>query len=151
MTHHPSPAPGPRTFTWPVRVYYADTDAGGVVYHSTYLDFFERCRTEWLRHIGHDMPTLTGEHGLIFVVRSINIEYLLPARLDDLLTIGLDVEKIGRSQVVFRQQAWRPNPEAAEGFEALTTAAVQIVCVDVTKMKSTPIPEWLRAKFEALQ
>lgn len=141
----------PNAFTWPVRVYYADTDAGGVVYHATYLDFLERCRTEWLRQIGHDQRDLARDHNLVFVVRNINIDYLRPARLDDLLDVGLEVDKLGRSQVVFRQHVRRASPDAPSGWEELVTATVQIVCVDFAKMKSTSIPDWLRAKFETLQ
>lgn len=141
----------PNAFTWPVRVYYADTDAGGVVYHATYLDFLERCRTEWLRQIGHDQSTLTSEHNLVFMVRNINIDYRKPARLDDLLEISLEVEKLGHSQLVFRQYIRRANPEGPNGWDELITATVQIACVDFAKMKPTSIPDWLRAKFETLQ
>ena len=126
----------PNAFTIPVRIYYAETDAGGVVYHSKYLDLFERCRTEWLRQLGHN------------VVRNITIDYLRPGRLDDLLQVGLEVEKLGRSQIVFRQHIRRE--EADGGWTELASAAVQIVCVDFAKFKSAPIPDWLRAKLETL-
>ena len=144
-------APKPNAFTIPVRIYYAETDAGGVIYHSKYLDLFERCRTEWMRQLGHDQRALTRDHNLIFVVRGIHIEYLRPGHLDDLLEIGLEVEKLGRSQIVFRQFARRANPAAEDGYDLLSTASVQIVCVNFEKMKSAPIPDWLRAQLEALQ
>lgn len=133
----------PNAFTIPVRVYYEDTDAAGVVYYANYLKFFERCRTEWMRQIGHDQSALLQAHGIAFVVRSASVEYLKPARLDDALTIGLEVEKLGRARVVFRQHVRR-------GDEELATGVVQVVCVEMAKMKSTPIPEFLHPQLEAL-
>lgn len=151
MSHTNKHEQKPNAFTMPVRIYYAETDAGGVVYHSKYLDLFERCRTEWLRQLGHEQSALIRDHNLVFVVRNINIDYLKPGRLDDLLHIGLEVEKLGRSQIIFRQHVRRENAELTGGWEELTTASVQIVCVDFAKMKSSPIPDWLRAKLEKLQ
>ncbi|MQY51898.1 tol-pal system-associated acyl-CoA thioesterase [Rhodocyclus tenuis] len=141
----------PNAFTFPVRIYYEDTDAGGVVYYANYLKFFERCRTEWLRAIGHEQGDLLRDPGIAFVVRSVNVDYLKPARLDDALVIGLEVEKVGRAQIVFRQHARRANPTAPEQWEELATAVVQIVCVNLAQMKSTPIPAVLRGKLEMLQ
>ena len=141
MSHPADPA-----FTIPVRVYYEDTDAGGVVYYANYLRFFERCRTEWLRSIGHHQVDLLAEQGVAFVVRSVSCDYLRPARLDDLLTIGLTVEKLGRAQITFRQFARRHGSD-----DDLVSGTVQIVCVKLDAMKTTPIPEFLREKLEALQ
>lgn len=140
MKHQPSP----NAFTIPVRVYYEDTDAAGVVYYANYLRFFERCRTEWLRHIGHDHADLSRQHGLVFVVRSVNVEYEQPARLDDLLSVGVEVERLGRAQVILRQFARRGDVE-------LVTGTVQIVCVDLQKMRSAAIPKELRDKLETLK
>lgn len=134
----------PNAFSIPVRIYYEDTDAAGVVYYANYLKFFERCRTEWMRAIGHGQSDLARNQGVIFVVRAVSCEYLRPARLDDQLTVGLEVEKLGRAQVVFRQHVRR-------GEEELVTGTVQIVCVNVEKMKSAPIPDFLRKKLESLQ
>lgn len=134
----------PNAFSIPVRIYYEDTDAAGVVYYANYLKFFERCRTEWMRTIGHGQSDLARDEGVIFVVRAVSCEYLRPARLDDQLTVGLEVEKLGRAQVVFRQHVRR-------GEEELVTGTVQIVCVNVEKMKSSPIPDFLRKKLETLQ
>ena len=86
--------PTAKAFTIPVRVYYEDTDAGGVVYYANYLRFFERCRTEWMRQIGHDQSQLAADAGIAFVARKASCEYLKPARLDDMLRVGLEVEKI---------------------------------------------------------
>ena len=134
----------PYAFTIPVRVYYEDTDAAGVVYYANYLRYFERCRTEWMRDIGHGQADFNREEGLGFVVRRVSVDYQKPARLDDALTVGLEVEKLGRAQVIVRQFVLR-------GDEELVTGSVQIVCVDLKKMKSAAIPDHLHAKLEALQ
>ncbi len=131
-------------FTIPVRVYYEDTDAAGVVYYANYLRYFERARTEWLRAIGPDHATMGREHGVMFVVRSVTIDYLKPARLDDLLTVGVEVEKLGRAQVVLRQFVRR-------GDEELVTGTALIVCVNIEKMKSAPLPDYLRETLKGLQ
>jgi acyl-CoA thioester hydrolase len=141
----------PNAFTIPVRIYYEDTDAGGVVYYANYLKFFERCRTEWLRDIGHDQADLLRDPGIAFVVRSVNVEYLKPARLDDQLMIGLEVEKITRAQIFFRQHIQRANPAVAGGWDELVTGTIQIVCVNSALMKTTSIPPLLRTRLEALQ
>ena len=100
-------APKPNAFSIPVRIYYEDTDAGGVVYYANYLKFLERCRTEWLRVIGHEQADLLREPGIAFVVRSVALDYLKPARLDDLLTVSLEVERITKSQIFFGQHIRR--------------------------------------------
>ena len=135
--------PKPNAFTIPVRVYYEDTDAGGVVYYANYLRFFERCRTEWMRFAGHDQSALASEAGIGFVARKASCEYLRPARLDDQLSVGLEVEKLTRVRVVFRQHVCR-------GDDELVTGTVEIACVDMATMKPAPIPDFLYAKLEAL-
>ena len=92
-------------FNWPVRVYFEDTDAGGVVYYANYLKFFERCRTEWLRALGIDQSTLAREQGIQFVVAAIDAKYLQPARLDDELAIVARVLQLGRCSIVFDRPA----------------------------------------------
>ena len=139
----------PNAFTIPVRIYYEDTDAGGVVYYANYLKFLERCRTEWLREIGHDQADLLRDPGIAFVVRSVSLEYLKPARLDELLSVSLEVEKITRSQIFFRQHIRRLNAE--DGWDELINGKIQIVCVNAAEMKITSIPNPLRTKLEALQ
>lgn len=131
-------------FTIPVRVYYEDTDAGGVVYYANYLRFFERCRTEWMRFAGYGQAQLAAEAGIGFVARKASCEYLKPARLDDALEIGLEVEKLTRVRVVFRQWARR-------GDELLVTGSVEIACVNMASMTPAPIPDYLHAKLEALK
>ncbi len=145
----------PNAFTIPVRIYYEDTDAGGVVYYANYLKFLERCRTEWLRSIGHEQGDLLRDAGIAFVVRSVSLEYLKPARLDDLLTVSLEVEKISRSQIFFRQHIRRGNPLAEDGWDERISGRIQIVCVSVDsgagQMKVTSIPAPMRAQLEAIQ
>ncbi|WP_153109519.1 tol-pal system-associated acyl-CoA thioesterase [Propionivibrio limicola] len=141
----------PNAFTLPVRIYYEDTDAGGVVYYANYLKFLERCRTEWLRTIGHDQADLMRDPGIAFVVRSVSLEYLKPARLDEMLTVSLEVERITRSQIFFRQHIRRANPAVENGWDELISGKIQIVCVNAAKMKITSIPEPLRTQLEAIQ
>ena len=136
--------PKPSAFTIPIRVYYEDTDTGGVVYYANYLKFFERCRTEWVRLSGHDQAVLASEHGVAFVARKANCEYLRPARLDDLLTIGLQIEKMTRVRIVFSQTVHR-------GEELLVTGSVEIACVNTANMAPAPIPDFLYSKLDALK
>ncbi|WP_300757997.1 tol-pal system-associated acyl-CoA thioesterase [Janthinobacterium sp.] len=113
----------PSVFIWNVRVYYEDTDAGGIVYHANYLKFFERARTEWLRATGIDHQALKQLHDAALVVKSISTDYHAPAKLDDTLKLTLSIEKLGRASIVFLQQAWC-------GDTLLNTARVKIGCVD---------------------
>lgn len=131
-------------FTIPVRVYYEDTDAGGVVYYANYLKFFERCRTEWMRVAGYGQAQLASESGIGFVARRASIDYLKPARLDDELTIGLLVEKLTRVRVIFRQYVRRGDVE-------LVTGTVEIACVNMSTMTPAAIPDYLHSKLEALK
>jgi acyl-CoA thioester hydrolase len=130
----------PSVFTWTVRVYYEDTDAGGIVYYANYLKFFERTRTEWLRSLGIHQQALLDEERVAFVVRSASVEYLSSARLDDELTLRLSVEKLGRASVQFAQQAWR-------GETLLSTANVKVGCVDAQTMRPRSLPESAAAKM----
>jgi acyl-CoA thioester hydrolase len=129
------------TFKWPVRVYYEDTDVGGVVYYANYLKYFERCRTEWLRALGVDQSALAREQGLQFVVARIEAEYLQPARLDDALVIEARVAQLGRCSIVFDQLALR-------GSDLLARARVRVACVDAQRRVPSRLPETLRLKFE---
>ncbi len=127
-------------FTLPVRVYYQDTDAGGVVYHSTYLDFMERARYEWLRDMGFDIHSLVQVHKVIFMVRSLNIEYFKPALLDDLLHITAQAAEIGRSRITLSQHVLR-------GGVTLVSATVHAVCVGAGSLKPVSVPAPLRHKI----
>lgn len=131
-------------FSLQVRVYYQDTDAGGVVYHSTYLDFMERARYEWLRELGFDIHSLVQIHKVVFMIRSLSIEYLKPALLDDVLHITARAVELGRSRVTISQQVLR-------GAATLANATVQAVCVGSDSLKPVSVPLFLRQKLEEQQ
>ena len=96
-------------FSWPVRVYYEDTDAGGVVYYANYLSFMERARTEWLRASGFEQPQMAAEYGVLFVVRAASIEYLRPSRFNDSLQVTVEVVNVGGSRIRFLQRVLRDD------------------------------------------
>jgi acyl-CoA thioester hydrolase len=129
-------------FTWPVRVYYEDTDAGGIVYYANYLKFFERARTEWLRAAGVGQQLLLDEHGAGFVVRSARIDYHTAARLDDEIVLTLAITKFGRASVVFSQQALR-------GEQLLAAAEVKVGCVDLATLRPRAFPDDAADKMRA--
>ena len=128
-------------FNWPVRVYYEDTDAGGVVYHSNYLNFMERARTEWLRNLGFEQTYLRDELSAIFVVQSVQIDYKKPAKFNDLLTVSSSIAKIGRSSFEVAQ-AIQLNEDL------LTQALIRLVCVNPSTFKPIAIPSVLKLKIE---
>lgn len=130
-------------FSLPVRVYYQDTDAGGVVYHSTHLDFMERARYEWLRELGFDVHSLTNVHKTLFMVRSLEIEYFKPAVLDDLLHITVQITELGRSRI-------EVSHETHCGDVKLVNAKVHVVCVGAETLKPVSIPVLLREKIGQL-
>jgi len=130
-----------KVFHWPVRVYFQDTDAGGVVYHAAYVNFMERARTEWLRTFGYSNAGLMKELGVVFVVRSITLDYLKPALLDDLLTVTARIKEIGRSRVTLLQSVLRVK-------EVLTEGEVHLVCVNVQTFKPVSVPDVLRKQWD---
>jgi acyl-CoA thioester hydrolase len=132
----------PSPFTWTVRVYYEDTDAGGIVFYANYLKFFERARTEWLRAAGVDQQDLMAREGAAFVVKSASIDYHAPARLDDELTLTLTVEKLGRASVQFAQKAYL-------GDLLLVEAQVKVGCVDIATVRPRSLPMEVAAKMRA--
>jgi acyl-CoA thioester hydrolase len=119
------------------RVYYEDTDAGGVVYHANYLRFMERARSEWLRERGFDPHTLKEQYQLLFVVRSIEIKYLAPAILADLLTVGAELVSLDRGLLTFDQRVWR-------GEQELSRALVRVVSVSTETFKSINVPDSMK-------
>lgn len=129
-----------KVFSLPVRVYFQDTDAGGVVYHANYLNFMERARTEWLRTYGHSNAELMKEFGMVFVMRSVKLDYLKPALLDDLLEVTAQIKDIGRSRLTLLQTVRR-------GDELLTEAEVHLVCVSLESFKPVSVPEILRKQW----
>jgi len=127
-----------------LRVYYQDTDAGGVVFHATYLNYFERARTEWLRDLGFGIGELTREPGVLFIVREIQIKYFRPALLDDRLTVTAGIEELGRAQFTLDQRVLR-------GEELLVQAHVNLACVTASELKPARVPADIRAALERSQ
>lgn len=127
-------------FSLPVRVYYQDTDAGGVVYHSTYLNFMERARYEWLRALGFNVHSMVEVHNMLFMVRSLEVEYLKPAILDNLLYVSVAVTEVGRSRIALFQ-------EIICNHVKLVSATIQVVCVGADTLKPVRIPAPLREKI----
>ncbi|AMP38337.1 tol-pal system-associated acyl-CoA thioesterase [Ralstonia syzygii subsp. celebesensis] len=130
------------SFDWNLRVYWEDTDAGGVVFYANYLKFFERARTEWLRALGVDQQALADTTGAIFVVRSTAVDYRAPARLDDLLQIRSRMERVGPASVQFAQESWR-------GDILLASGTIRVGCVDRLTFRPTPIPAPILATIKA--
>jgi acyl-CoA thioester hydrolase len=123
-------------FRFTLRVYWEDTDAGGVVFFANYLKFFERARTEWLRSLGFGQERLRLDTGAIFVVADTSVRYLSPARLDDLLELTVQIVDAGRASMTIAQQAWR-------GDELLAQGSIRIGCVDAGTFKPRRIPNEL--------
>jgi acyl-CoA thioester hydrolase len=138
----------PSTFTWTVRVYYEDTDAGGVVFYANYLKFFERARTEWLRAAGVGQQLMAATHGVMFIVKSTTVDYHAPARLDNELNLTVVVERMGRASVQFVQQAWRINGEERE---LLATGRIKVGCVDTQNFRPSEIPHDVLERIKALE
>ena len=126
-------APLPLDFRWPVRVYWEDTDAGGIVFYANYLKYFERARTEWLRSLGHAQEAMRAEAGVMFIVTDTRVRYRRPARLDDLLIVTVQVQHAGRAQMTVAQQAWR-------GTELIAEGSIRIGCVDAGTYRPQRIP-----------
>lgn len=123
-------------FSWPVRVYYEDTDLSGVVYHANYLRFFERARTEWLRSLGFDQERLMQEQGIAFTVASLNIQYQQPARLDDELEVTVVVIRSGRASMQLEQQIhMKAKPE-----HILAALSCRVGCVGITDFRPAAMP-----------
>lgn len=123
------------------RVYYEDTDSGGVVYYANYLRFLERARTDWLRSRGVQHSRLAAEHGLVFAVRSVNVRYLAPALLDDTLAVCVEAQLNGRLRINFRQTIHSNG-------RLLSEATVEVVSVDATRFRPKAIPKDILRIFE---
>ena len=132
------------SFHFPVRVYYEDTDAGGVVFYANYLKFFERARTEWLRHLGVSQTALADSDRLIFIVVSTQLRYRSPARLDDLLAINSRITKMGAASVHFEQVAERDGIRLVE-------SQIQVCCVNADTFRPASIPTPIRQLFPFVQ
>jgi len=128
-------------FSWPVRVYYEDTDAGGVVYYANYLKYLERARTEFMRKLGIEQDKLEREENLIFAVRSMTIDYLRPAFFNELLHVSATIAELRKASVCFHQVISNQN------HEALCRAQVKIACINSKNLKPEPIPEFITKEF----
>ena len=138
-------------FSTHLRVYYEDTDSGGVVYYANYLKFFERCRTEWVRSLGYDQSALADTHDLVFVVRCANATYYKPARLDDVLRVDLQIQEITRSRIKLAQRVVKVNSALPLGGESVLVGGnVEIVCVRASTFKPVAIPAFLYATFQEI-
>ena len=122
-----------REFCWPIRIYYEDTDAAGIVYHANYLKFMERARTEWLRQLGYEQNQLAASIGILFVVRKINIDYIGPARFNDELMVLSSVLRLGRASLEFAQNVVA-NPDI------LSRARVKLGCIDANTLRPRAMP-----------
>lgn len=123
-----------KPFVWPVRVYYEDTDAGGVVYYANYLKYFERGRTEYLRSFGFEQDELINNQGIIFAVRAISVDYIKPARFNELLTVSTKITAIKKVSLEFNQQITHDS-------QLLVSGDVRIACLDANTLKPTAIPK----------
>ncbi len=128
-------------FSWPVRVYYEDTDAGGVVFYANHLKFFERARTEMLRAMGYEQDELIANEGIIFVVRSVQVDYLSPARFNELLQVTAKLSLAKKTSLIFEQTITR-------GDEVLCKGNIRIACLDAHTMRPKAIPETLFKHLE---
>ena len=131
----------PAAFTWPVRVYWEDTDAGGVVFYANYLKFFERARTELLRSQGHEQDRLIADYGIVFAVRSARIDYLKPARFNDSLLATAKIAEMKKASILFEQEILRNG-------EVLCIGEFKIACIDSTTMSPKAIPKHLLSTFK---
>jgi acyl-CoA thioester hydrolase len=129
--------------TIPVRVYYEDTDASGVVYHANYLRYFERARTEWLRRLGFDQEGLRAEQGVAFTLANISVRFVRPARLDDELIVSARVSAHGRASIEFEQDI-----RFARDNTVLTTAQARCGCVDMSTFRPRAVPEGILKEME---
>jgi len=129
-------------YSLPIRVYFQDTDAGGVVFHASYVNFLERARTEWMRErCGFSNGGLMKAFGVVFVVRSLKLDYLKPALLDDLLSVTVQIKEAGRSRVIFVQNVMR-------GEELLVETEIHMVCVSMSSFKPVSVPQLLRDQWK---
>jgi acyl-CoA thioester hydrolase len=125
-------------FLWQVRVYWEDTDAGGIVYYANYLRFLERARTEWLRAHGISQHALAAQRGVVFSVVALEAHYRRPARLDDLLVVSSEPE-LGPATLRFRQRIWRDS----EAGELLLEAVVRVACLEATTLRPRRLPDFV--------
>ncbi len=150
-------------FYWPVRVYYEDTDSGGVVYYANYLKFMERARTEWLRSLGLEQDRLISEQGIIFAVRSVQVDYLKPALFNQLLSVSAEIIATGKASLTFKQEvvvdttktenttkSTITNGEESEAVspdQVLCRGQIKIACLNASSMRPCAIPDSVRKEI----
>ena len=139
----PKRAP-PEAFIWPVRVYYEDTDAAGVVYYANYLKFMERARTEWLRALGFEQTQLSHDHNVVFVVRALTVEFLRPALFNDVIDVVVELAGVRGSLIEAAQTIRR-------GRDTLVTAGVKVACVNTLSFRPVRIPRFILDKLATRQ
>ncbi len=127
-------------FDWPVRIYWEDTDAGGVVYYANYLKFLERARSEWLRSLGVEQTELAQRDGVVFVVRRIEVDYLRPARFNDVLSVRSRLASVARASLEMIQGIER-------GEELILEARVKVACVGCQDFRPARIPDHISERF----
>jgi acyl-CoA thioester hydrolase len=127
-----------KEFIWPVRVYYEDTDSGGVVYYANYLKFMERARTEWLRSLGFEQDRLIEEQNVIFAVRHVEADFLSPARFNDALVATAVLSQQRRVSLTFKQEIRRTTDD-----RVLCRGEVKVACLDAKRLRPAPFPESL--------
>jgi acyl-CoA thioester hydrolase len=132
-----------KEFLWPVRVYYEDTDSGGVVYYANYLKFMERGRTEFLRSFGFEQDRLLAEDGVIFAVRRVEVDYHAPGRFNDALQVGVKLVQHKRASMTFLQEIKRVDDE-----QILCSGKVQIACIDANRFRPCALPQRLVREIE---
>lgn len=131
----------PSSFQWPIRVYWEDTDAGGIVFYANYLKFFERSRTEWLRSLGIEQHALRAQTGGMFIVSETSVRYLQPSRLDDELIVTAKLQEKGRASLIISQQVFLKNKvSAASSTTLLCEATIRTGWVDANSFKPARIP-----------
>lgn len=136
------PGPDQPAFSLPIRVYWEDTDAGGVVYHATYVCFLERARTEWLRALGISQQALRESDDVVFAVRGMELDFLAPARLDDALDVEVRLAEVRRASLNFSQRIVRPADA-----RVLIDARVRVACLSASGFRPRPLPDGLRREF----
>ncbi len=133
VTRHSSP------FSFPVRIYWEDTDAGGIVYYANYFKFMERARTEWLRSLGFEQEPLRLEQNLLFVVVDVEAHFRKPARYGDVLQVTCEVDEASRVSLTFKQEIYRHSVDG----ELLLEGRVRIACLDADRYRPRPLPQGL--------
>jgi len=137
-------------FNWLVRVYYEDTDNGGVVYYANYLKFMERARTEWLRSVGVEQDQLIDKEGIAFVVRSAYVDYLHPAYFNDVLNVVTTIAEQRKVSLTFDQRIFRDataDPESAAESKTICQGKVQVACVDASSFRPRAIPSFIATEI----